>query len=310
MAPPLHLAQDRAEEQTVADGPEVLAALITPFAGDRVGTTALRALLERLEPHLDGVFLPGTMGEFLALGASEADELWRIAAEVLGPGRVVAHVGAAAVGAAAELVAVAAGHGVTRFAAITPFYLRVGRDDVLRHYARLVERVPEGTELYGYVFPDVTGNDLLPADLPALAATGVVGVKVSGRAAERVEEYLAAAPEGFALWSGKDSDLPRVLRAGGRGTVSGTCVVHPRLWADLRDGWAAGDETRWTAAQRDIERLVPVVGASIARVRHALELVGTPVGPARMPQPSLDDADRAQVRDLLADLGLLAGAGR
>lgn len=279
--------------------PEILSALTTPFddEGD-VNLPALRANLDRLEPLVDGLFVAGTTGEFPALEADEHAQLVESALEVFGPERVVVHVGSPSTRQSLALTREAARLGARRFAALTPYYLPASVEGITRHWGAIKEAC--GGELYGYIYPDVAVTDLLPADLPAVLASGIDGVKTSATAAGRVREYLAAAPKGFKLWSGNDADLPNVLDAGGRGAVSGCSGACPTPWVDFREAVRSGDDAARDAAQRTIEAIVPVLGPSIANLKHALDLQGLTGGACRMPIDPPSDATRQSIADAVA----------
>lgn len=273
--------------------PEILSALTTPFDGDGdIVTDSFEANLARLEPLVDGVFVAGTTGEFLALEADEHLDLVRRSLAVFGPDRVVVHVGAPSLRQALVLAAAAAGAGARRFAALTPYYLAASPEGCGSFFAGLRSELI-GAELYGYLFPEVAVTEILPNQVKPLLDAGIDGVKTSGRASRSVPGYLAAAPAGFKLWSGNDADLPNVMAAGGTGTVSGVAGVCPAPWAAFRDAYAAGDQAALDAAQRRIETLVPVLGPSIANLKYGLGVVGSGLGdgPCRM---SIDPPDAEQ----------------
>lgn len=262
--------------------PEILSAIPTPFTPDgTLDLPAFRANLDRLVSSVDGVFVAGTTGEFPALDDAERLLLFEAALAVFGPDRVVAHVGAATTRQAAELLSAAIAIGAARFAAITPYFLAASTSGVAAYYRHLKD-IAGQRALYAYVFPEVAGTDVLPDALHALVEAGIDGIKVSGRASARVREYLAAAPEGFALWSGNDADLPAVLEAGGRGTVSGVSAVCPRPWAAFRDAAQTEDLTARADAQRRIEALVPLLGPSITALKYGLDHLGLTGGSVRM----------------------------
>lgn len=279
--------------------PEILSALTTPFSPDgEIDAVGFRRNLERLAPVVDGVFLAGTTGEFLALRPSEHAQLLSTCLEVFDPARVVVHVGAASTRQSIELTREGRRLGATRFAAITPVYLPASPQATLRHWAAINEAC-EG-ELYGYIYPDVAVTDLLPADLPEVLASGIAGIKVSATASARVPEYLAQVPDGFKLWSGNDADLPAVMAAGGTGAVSGVSGACPHPWAALRDAMAAGDDEAVASAQDIIVRVVSVLGPSIARLKHALDLQGLAGGACRMAIDPPTEEDRARIAEVVA----------
>lgn len=278
--------------------PEILSALTTPFRPDgTIDLPALTANIERLAPLVDGAFVAGTTGEFPALSPVEHASLVQAALAVFGPAGVVVHVGAPSTRQSLELTAEAVRLGATRFAALTPYYLPASVAGITRHWGVIKQAC--GGDLYGYVYPDVAVTDLLPDDLPAVLASGIDGIKASATAAGRVDAYLAAAPAGFKLWSGNDADLPHVMAVGGTGTVSGCSGVAPEPWVALREAIAAADEDAAAAAQARIEALVPLLGPSIANLKHGLDVQGLTGGTCRMPIDPPDAATRERIAEAL-----------
>lgn len=286
---------------TLMNKPEILSALTTPFGPDgEILYSDLRANMERLEPLVDGIFLAGTTGEFLALTPDEHAKLVEMAMEIFGPERVVVHVGSPSTYQSLKLTEASRDLGAKRFAAVTPYYLKASVDGIVRHWAALKQAC--GGEFYGYVFPDVAVTDLLPEDLPAVLMSGIDGIKISATASGRVADYIAAAPDGFKVWSGNDADLPNVLALGGVGTVSGCSSACPKPWADFRNAYQAGDVAALADAQRRIEIIVPAIGPSIAALKTAQDLQQITGGACRM---SIDSADEAAIREALTAAGCL-----
>ncbi len=277
--------------------PEILSALTTPFdASGEIVTGAFEANLARLEPLVDGVFVAGTTGEFLALTADEHLDLVKRALQAFGPDRVVVHAGAPSLRQALALATAAANVGARRFAVLTPYYLAASPTGTGQFFAALKSAL-SGAEVYGYLFPDVAVTNIQPDQMKPLIDAGIDGLKTSGGASRLVAEYLATAPTGFKLWSGNDADLPNVMAAGGTGTVSGVSGVCPAPWVAFREAYRSGDQAALDAAQDRITTLVPVLGPSIANLKYGLGVVGSGLGdgPCRMPIDAPDSAQQERI---------------
>ena len=103
-------------------------ATVTPFRPDgELDTDAVAPLFDRLlDAGVDGVFVNGTTGEFVALDDDERETTVAAALDVFGSGRVIAHIGAADARHAGRLARRAVDLGAQRLAAITPYYLPSG----------------------------------------------------------------------------------------------------------------------------------------------------------------------------------------
>jgi 4-hydroxy-tetrahydrodipicolinate synthase len=279
----------------------VFSAVPTLFTGDgELDLDANRALYKLVAGLVDGLFVAGTTGEFPALDDAERLALFELALAEAGPGRVIGHVGAPDARHAGRLARSAAALGLSRIAAITPFYLPARQDELIAHYCRIREAAP-GPELYGYFFSERTGLRVPPASFAHVAVeAGLAGAKISGSAAAGLADYVAAAP-GLAVLSGDDSDPAATMRAGGAGLVSGRSAAYPEVYAALTAALNDGDADAAARQQRGLDRIVGL-GASVGRLKHALRLRGVGGTTARMtvdpPSPDVAAAIAAEVAAL------------
>jgi 4-hydroxy-tetrahydrodipicolinate synthase len=285
----------------------VLAAVPTLFSGDgEIDRDANRALYKFIAGLVDGLFVAGTTGEFPALDDAERLSLFELALDEAGPDRVIAHIGAPDARHSARLAKAAAALGATRLAAITPYYLPARPGELIAHYRHIRDAVP-GPEIYAYIFPERTS---LPVSAPLFAqvadAAGLAGAKLSGSAAAELPGYVAATG-GLRIYSGDDSNPAATMRAGGAGVISGRSGAYPEVYAALTAALNAPDPDAADRQQRALDRIV-ALGASIGRIKHALQLRGLGGITARMAvdPPAADTAAAiaAQVADLPALLSI------
>jgi 4-hydroxy-tetrahydrodipicolinate synthase len=274
----------------VSAAPVVFSAVPTLFgADDELDPGANRALYELVAGLVDGLFVAGTTGEFPALEDAERLSLFELALAEAGPDRVIAHIGAPDARHAGRLARAAVALGATRVAAITPYYLPARPDELAGHYQRIRDAAP-GAELYAYIFPERTGLPVPPPLFAQVAGrAGLTGAKVSGSASADLAGYVAAAP-GLRIFSGNDASPWATMRAGGAGVISGRSSAYPEVYAALG---------RDPAVQECLDRIV-ALGASIGRLKHALQVRGLAGSPAaRMtvdpPDPGVAAAIAAEV---------------
>jgi 4-hydroxy-tetrahydrodipicolinate synthase len=277
----------------VSLAPVVFSAVPTLFGPDgELDPGANRALYKVLADQLDGLLVAGTTGEFPALDDAERLSLIELALAEAGPERVIAHIGAPDARHASRLAQAAVALGATRIAAITPYYLPARPDELTAHYRAISEAAP-GPELYAYIFPERTSVPV-PPDLFAVVAdaAGLAGAKISGAAAAELEGYVAAAP-GLRFFSGDDANPAATMRAGGAGVISGRSSAYPEVYAALRDG------TSGAQAQQTLDRIV-ALGASVGRLKYALQLRGFGGGTARMTVDPPDEPTAAAIAAVVA----------
>lgn len=274
----------------------VYAAVPTMFGPDgELDLDANRALYKLVGGQLDGMLVAGTTGEFPALDDAERLTLIELALAQAGPDRVIAHIGAPDAWHAARLARAAVARGATRLAAITPYYLTARPDELIAHY-RLIREAAGSAELYGYIFPERTGLRVPPALFGRLAeAADLAGVKASGSAAAELAGYVAAAP-GRAIFSGDDSNPGAAMAAGGAGVISGRSSAYPEVYAAMRGSAALASSA---SLQETLDRIV-ALGASIGRLKYALQVRGIGTGVARMTVDAPDPETAAAIAEQVA----------
>jgi 4-hydroxy-tetrahydrodipicolinate synthase len=189
-------------------------------------------------------------------------------------------------------------------AAITPFYLPASPAGVARYFAELDKTVGADAELYAYLFRVLTGYAVAPEDLADLAGLrSVVGAKISGESTARVAEYIAAAPLGFAIYSGNDVEFANVVQAGGAGTASGVSAVFPERFVALGAALRSGDAAEIAEAHTGVVAAVAAVGG-IVQVKAGVGLRGLPAGPMRV---ALDPGTPEQLQALGAEIAATLG---
>jgi len=118
-------------------------------------------------------------------------------------------------------------------------------------------------------------------------------------------EYIRLTAEEFAVLSGRDTLILAGLLHGTKGAIAATANVVPALVVEIYEAFQAGEIER---ARRAQERLAPLrlafgLGSFPAVVKEALELIGIPAGPCRGPVGPLSSEKRAELRQVLLDLG-------
>ncbi len=275
----------------------VFSAVPTLFSADgELDLAANRALYACVSGQLNGLFVAGTTGEFPALDDAERLALFELALAQAGPERVFAHIGAPDARHSARLARQAVALGATRLAAITPYYLSARPDELAAHYSRIHDAAPDA-ELYAYIFPERTGLRVPPPLFAQVAdAAGLAGAKISGSASAELADYVAAAP-GLLLFSGNDTNLAAAMGAGAAGVISGRSGAYAEVYAALSAALRFGDSGEADRQQEALDRIV-ALGASIGRVKYALELRGLGRSMARMTV----DPPTAEVAAAIADL--------
>lgn len=249
--------------------PQIITAMPIPFTSEGdVDVATYQRAIKFVAPHIDGVLVAGTTGEFLALDDDERLQLFEITRDLIGADRTIAHLGHASGYQTARLARKTLELGILRTALITPYYLPTDDAGLVDFYRTTLAAAPD-QQLYAYLFPERTGIDVAPAVLQEiLALQGIVGVKLSGAASEELKTYAKILPEGQELYSGNDATLPHVIENGGHGVVSGVSSVFPELFAELARKMEQGEDVSET--QKEVARLVALTGPNIRFLKIGL----------------------------------------
>jgi 4-hydroxy-tetrahydrodipicolinate synthase len=227
-------------------------ATLTPLDRDgRIDAARMSAHARQLlSQGVDGIAPFGTTGEGPSFAVSERRAgLEGLLSGGITAGRLVAGTGAAAFTDAVELTRHALGLGVYRCLVVPPFFFKDVTDEaVFAFYASLIDAVADPRlRLYLYHIPQVSGVGIAPAVVARLADAfpGVIaGVKDSFGDWSNTEALLERAPQ-LDILVGHEPHLPKLLRAGGAGTICGVANVYPGIVrALLARDVAPEDETR------------------------------------------------------------------
>ncbi len=283
-------------------GLDVITAVTTPFtASGDLDLPAARRLFALVTATTRSMFVAGTTGEFPALEDAERLALMETALAEAGPEHVIAHIGAPDARHARRLAAAAVAAGARRLAAITPYYLPAEPAEIMAYYLEIATAA-DGAELYAYLYPERTGVGVTPVQLASLAGEcGLAGAKLSGGAGGALDQYAAAVPPGFRLYTGRDDEMPRAAETGIAGVVSGLSSAFPELFARLAGALAAGQAAEAAEAQASVLRIY-AAGCTTAHLKYALSLRGVTGRTARMTAGMVDNRSAAAIADLVSEL--------
>jgi N-acetylneuraminate lyase len=281
---------------------ELVAAVHSPFRADgslAPGVVPTQAAFLAAN-GIRTVFITGTTGECLSLTCAERlalYEAWAQARAAHGL-RIVAHVGANALGDAKALARRAGELGFDAISSFAPSYHRPATLAALVDWCALVAAEAPGLPFYYYDIPSLTGVSFpmegflteAPGRIPSLA-----GIKFTNPDLVSYRRCLSAGGARFDLPWGMDEMLLAALATGARGAVGSTYNWAPELYADLM---AAVGRGNWDDAQRLQSASVAMIDAIAATgfmgtAKALMGRLGVPVGPARPPlgNPSPGDVD-------------------
>jgi 4-hydroxy-tetrahydrodipicolinate synthase len=287
-------------------------ALVTPFTTDGAfDEAAYRALIDWQIAEGSSALVPcGTTGEAATLTADEHFAIVRVCVDqTAGRVPVIAGAGSNDTAVAAANIARARDAGADAALMVPPYYNRPSQDGIYQHFAKLAETAQLPIVLYNV--PGRTVTDILPPTMARIVTAFpkvFVAVKDASGAIARVSAHRAGCGPDFIQLSGNDDMALAFNAMGGRGCISVSANVAPRLCADFQAACQSGDYAAALALQ---DRLYPLhdalfTDASPGPVKYAMTRVrpGFPAG-IRLPMTWPSSASRAAVDAALAHAGLI-----
>ena len=287
-----------------------MVALVTPMEEDgALDVAALRRLIDfHVENGTDAIVAVGTTGESPTLDMAEHCEVIRLAVEYCrGRIPVIAGTGANATTEAIELTRCAEEAGADAALLVTPYYNKPTQEGLYLHHKAVAEAVPIPQILYNV--PGRTACDMLPETVERLAQIpNIVGIKEATGNMERAREILRRCGERIDLYSGDDATALDCILLGGKGDISVTANVAPRLMHEMCKLARAGREQEARAIN---DRLMGLhqnlfVEANPIPVKWALKEMGLIGGGIRLPLTPLSAKHHDTVRQALRTAGAIS----
>ncbi|MDP6574306.1 MAG: dihydrodipicolinate synthase family protein [Rhodospirillales bacterium] len=279
--------------------------------GDTIDMDGLRDLAEFVvENGVHGLVVFGSTGSNGSFTSAERLGAAKAAVEqVNGRVPVLSGIGSITTKETIELAKAMEGDsGVDGLLVVPITYWPLTEDEVLRHYERVAGATNLPIVLYNN--PWTTGIDMLPPLVNRLNdIDNIVAIKESTSNLTRISEIKRLTKGTMTIFSGWESLTLESFVAGAEGWFCGMTNVAPRECVELFD--LAVEKKDLAKAQELFDRIFPLCEfmcqKSHVRCAHAaLEILGRPVGPPRPPIAELGPEDKAELKRLMEECGLLA----
>lgn len=283
-------------------------AIVTPFKNGKVDERALGDLIEwQIERGTNGIVPCGSTGESATLTHEEHDRVIALTVEVARRRvPVIAGTGSNATHEAIRLTKHAKSAGADAALLVTPYYNKPTQDGLFQHYEAIARAVDLPLILYN--IPGRSVVNMTPQTVARLAkVTNIVGIKEASGNLSQMSDIIAACGERFTVLSGDDALTLPLLAVGGKGVISVTANVAPAETVELVGAALKGD---WDRARRMHYRLLPLSNAMFLEtnpipVKAALAMMGRCADELRLPLTPMSDGPKAQLRQALAQFGLI-----
>lgn len=275
----------------------LLTAMITPFREDGAVDfdSAQRLARQLCDDGSDGVVVAGTTGESPTLTDDEKIELVRAVRAAIPDRNVVAGTGTYDTRHSVHLSERAMHAGADALLAVVPYYNKPPQEGMYQHFRAIAEAGP----VIMYNIQSRTGINMSAATtLRCAELPDVIGVKEASGDITQIGFVCAGAPDGFRVWSGDDNFTLPLLAVGGYGVICVISHIAGSAMKSMIEAYAAG---RTAEARRIHHGLLPVMQALMTTapnpvpLKSALNALGFPAGPFRLPLVPLPAADLERV---------------
>lgn len=285
-------------------------AMVTPMLEDgSVDYASLRKLIDwHIAEGTDCIGVVGTTGESPTVNVEEHREIIRVSVEqAKGRVPIMAGCGANSTAEAIELAKFAKSVGADCQLQVVPYYNKPTQEGLYQHFKAIAEAVPDLPVIL-YNVPGRSVADMQHETVLRLAQVpGIVGIKEATGNIERAQWLIRDLPKEFAVYSGDDPSAVALMLCGGKGNVSVTANVAPRLMHELCVAAMAGDVQKAMEIQF---KLMPMhknlfVEANPIPVKWAMDRMGLCGGTLRLPMTELSKSQQPVVETALRASGLI-----
>ena len=291
--------------------------LVTPFKDDfSLDEDGLRRLINYLieEEKVNGLVPCGTTGESPTLNHDEHNKVIEITVkEARGRVPVIAGTGSNSTQEAIMMTQHAEEVGADATLQVGPYYNKPTMDGMLAHFEAIAEKTRLPILIYN--IPGRTGRNIDPQTLIKLSEIdNIVGLKdACGDLTQTMEIIAGIKRKGktFFVLSGEDALTYPLMALGGDGVI---CAVGNVIGREYTLMCKLMKEGKWIEAREIHYKTLPLVNTLFIEtnpvpVKEALQMMGLPAGPLRLPLVPLRPANRERLRKELIAIGRLKEQG-
>ena len=289
-------------------------AMVTPFDKDeQIDEEGFRSNINYLiDQGVNGLVGAGTTGESATINHDEHQKIIDILVdEVDGRVATVAGTGSNSTYEATALTKYAEDAGADAALLITPYYNKPQQHSLVEHYRYVAENTD--IPIIAYNVPSRTGVNMDVSTIVELAKIdNLDAIKEASGSVDKVSDiYRALQHEGleddFNILSGEDSLTLPILAVGGTGVISASANIDARRMVLMVDSVLNDDYGRAMELHYEMVELIRAlfVESNPVPVKTAMNLMGLPSGPFRLPLTGMKDENLEILKKALKDSDLI-----
>jgi 4-hydroxy-tetrahydrodipicolinate synthase len=290
--------------------------VVTPFSEDfSLDLDALARVIDwQIESGAHGISTLGSTGETAVQTVAERERVLEASAAAVAD-RVpwLPGTGSSLLEETLHMTAVADRLGADAVLVVAPAYSRPTQQGLYEWYSTVAREFPQ-LPIVVYNVPVRSAVDIAPETVGRLRRDhdNIVGIKETTRDFEHVSYVLHECGTDFLAYCGIELLCYPMLAIGGAGHLSCVQNVDPKPCIDLWEHFAAGRHDEAMRLHYELVTLVDMafVETNPGPIKWAMEQLGLlECGAVRPPLVSPQPASREKILALLAQAGLLEGAG-
>lgn len=287
-----------------------ITALITPFKNGNVDEKAFQNLVDwQIKEGTNALVPCGTTGESPTLSHDEHRRVTEMCIEVAaGRVPVIAGCGSNSTTEAVGLTKHARKAGASGALVVTPYYNKPTQEGLYQHFKAVNDAADIPVIIY-----NIPGRSVVNMSVDTMARLAklpnIVGVKDATGDLARVPLQRMAIGADFIQLSGEDQTALAFMAHGGRGCISVTSNIAPRLLSEFQAHCLAGDYAKALVIQDKLTAVheAMFVESSPGPVKYAASLLGISSADMRLPMVPVSEATKQKVQEALKKAGLLDG---
>ncbi|NTS43907.1 dihydrodipicolinate synthase family protein [Flavisolibacter sp. BT320] len=294
----------------------LVAATFSTFHKDgSVDTSLIPDLVEKLiSDGVKGIFICGTNGEGPNLTIEERMQIAEAYVRAINKRiLLLVHVGHPSIAEARKLAAHAQKIGADAISSVSAFYFKpTSAETMVACMAEIASAAPE-LPFYYYHIPALTGVAVDALDFLTLAEQNIptlAGIKYTAATLHEYQACLNYKNGKFDILFGYDELLLPALSVGAKGAIGSTYTFATPLYLDVVSHFRKGRIEAAREAQYKAVKMIQCLGkySPIPTQKAIMKLLGTDLGPCRLPLQTLSDAQICDVKQMLEEKGFLETA--
>ena len=196
--------------------------------------------------------------------------------------------------------------GVDACLLVTPYYNKPTQEGLYQHHKAVADAVAVPQILYNV--PGRTAVDMQADTVNRLAdISNIVGIKDATGDMARGRELIDRCGDRIDIYSGDDATAVDLILMGGKGDISVTANIAPKLMHEMCAAALAGDET---TARKINETLMPLhrnlfLESNPIPVKWAVEQMGLIEAGIRLPLTPFSEQHHETLREAMRSAGIL-----